>query len=199
MCIVVVCVHSTQLVGTVYTDTLSAHLNEVKMETVCVCVCACARACVRACVCVCVCVCEILFCCSNNILLDGCLNAYVADLGFMMALPIDFGASCIVTSAGTIAMAGTRGYLAPEYGEGKVGPKCDVFSFGIVSTCMQCLRCAKTVKLTPMTGVSGDVYWSAPLLRGTRRGKLGVYNIMEWLVNIALTLCVCSFTTVKTN
>ena len=70
---------------------------------------------------------------SNNILLDGTLNAYLADLGFMMALPIDYGSSCIVTSAGAIGMAGTRGYLAPEYGAGKVGPKCDVFSFGIVS------------------------------------------------------------------
>lgn len=67
---------------------------------------------------------------SNNILLDDALNA---DLGFMMTLPIDYGSSCIVTSAGAIGMAGTRGYLAPEYGAGKVGPKCDVFSFGIAS------------------------------------------------------------------
>ena len=81
---------------------------------------------------------------SNNILLDGTLNAYLADLGFMMALPIDYayGSSCIVTSARAIGMAGTRGYmyLAPEYGAGKVGPKCDIFSFGIVSVVGKCCQ-----------------------------------------------------------
>ena len=39
----------------------------------------------------------------------------------------------MVTSAGSIALAGTRGYLAPEFVAGKIGPKCDVYSYGIVS------------------------------------------------------------------
>ena len=112
---------------------------------------------------------------SNNILLDGTLNAYLADLGFMMALPIDYGSSCIVTSAGAIGMAGTRGYLAPEYGAGKVGPKCDVFSFGIVSDVhVQVLSESVMYVMMPVAGVFGDLYWSTSLFRRTRRGKLGM-------------------------
>ena len=50
-----------------------------------------------------------------------------------MVMPIEHGLSCLVTSTGSIALAGTRGYLAPEFVAGKVGPKVDVYSYGIVS------------------------------------------------------------------
>lgn len=58
----------------------------------------------------------------------------MADFGVFMTLPLQFGATCMVTSAASIALAGTRGYLSPEFMSGRVGPKCDVYSYGIVST-----------------------------------------------------------------
>ena len=70
----------------------------------------------------------------HNILLDGALNPYLADFGFLMPLPMtESRTSCLVTSTGSIAIAGTRGYLAPEFMAGKIGQKVDVYSYGIVS------------------------------------------------------------------
>jgi tRNA A-37 threonylcarbamoyl transferase component Bud32 len=69
---------------------------------------------------------------SSNILLDSCLKPVVADFGVFLALPLNVGATCVVTSTAAITLAGTRGYLAPEFISGKVGPKCDVYSYGIV-------------------------------------------------------------------
>ena len=43
------------------------------------------------------------------------------------------GSTNIVTAAGNIALAGTRGYTAPEYADGKRGPKTDVYMYGVVS------------------------------------------------------------------
>ena len=39
----------------------------------------------------------------------------------------------LMTVAGTVGLAGTRGYVAPEFNDGKRGVKTDVFSYGIVS------------------------------------------------------------------
>ena len=72
-------------------------------------------------------------CFSSNILLDASLKPYVADFGVFMTVPMQCGATCMVTSAASIALAGTRGYLAPEFISGRVGPKCDVYSYGVVS------------------------------------------------------------------
>ena len=58
------------------------------------------------------------------------LTPYLADLGFLMALPLEHHSSYSVTFTGSIALAGTRGYLGPEFVIGKVGPKCNVYSFG---------------------------------------------------------------------
>lgn len=51
-----------------------------------------------------------------------------------MELPLQHGSSCLVTAAGAFALAGTRGYLAPEFSSEKLGPKSDEYSYGIVSS-----------------------------------------------------------------
>ena len=68
----------------------------------------------------------------HNILLDQSLIPYLADFGFFMALPIEHKSSCLVTALGSITFAGTQGYLAPEFTFGKLGPKTDVYSYGVV-------------------------------------------------------------------
>lgn len=70
----------------------------------------------------------------HNILLDGHLHPRLADFGFVTPLPLQVGSTCMVTAAGSIALAGTRGYLAPEFADGKHGVKSDVYSYGVVSS-----------------------------------------------------------------
>lgn len=76
-----------------------------------------------------------LFCISHshNILLDEGCRGYLADFGFATALPVQHGTTCVVTAVGAVSLAGTRGYLAPEFSDGKHGVKSDVYSYGIVS------------------------------------------------------------------
>lgn len=57
----------------------------------------------------------------------------VADFGFLTPLPNQVGNTSLMTVAGAIGLAGTRGYVAPEYNDGKRGSKTDVYSYGIVS------------------------------------------------------------------
>ncbi|KAG0450644.1 hypothetical protein HPP92_026833, partial [Vanilla planifolia] len=63
---------------------------------------------------------------SNNILLDDLMEAHVGDFG--LAKVIDLSNSKTVS-----AVAGSYGYIAPEYAfTMKVTEKCDVYSFGVV-------------------------------------------------------------------
>ncbi|KVH93163.1 Concanavalin A-like lectin/glucanase, subgroup [Cynara cardunculus var. scolymus] len=63
---------------------------------------------------------------SNNILLDKVLQPHVGDFG--LAKLMDF--SC---SKSMSAVAGSYGYIAPEYAYTmKVTEKCDIYSFGVV-------------------------------------------------------------------
>ena len=68
----------------------------------------------------------------HNILLDGHFNPKVADFGFVTLLPRNVGSTSVITVAGSVSLAGTRGYLPPEYVDGKRGAKSDVYSYGIV-------------------------------------------------------------------
>ena len=68
----------------------------------------------------------------HNILLDDTFGAKVADFGFMTPV------TCVMTAAGTVQLAGTRGYLPPEYVDGKRGSKSDVYSYGIVRVDIDC-------------------------------------------------------------
>lgn len=63
----------------------------------------------------------------SNILLGDDFRAKVSDFGLVKLAP-DGGAQSVVTK-----LAGTFGYLAPEYAvTGKITTKADVFSFGVV-------------------------------------------------------------------
>lgn len=72
--------------------------------------------------------------CRHNILLDNSFTAKVCDFGFVTAIDTKVGSTNVVTAVGTIGLAGTRGYTAPEYTDGKRGPKSDVYSYGVVSS-----------------------------------------------------------------
>ncbi|MED6169585.1 Chitin elicitor receptor kinase 1 [Stylosanthes scabra] len=63
---------------------------------------------------------------SANILIDKFFHAKVADFG--LAKLIDVGSSSVPTDK----MAGTFGYMPPEYVCGNVSPKVDVYAFGVV-------------------------------------------------------------------
>ena len=76
----------------------------------------------------------------HNILLDAALTPYLADFGFLMAIPLEHHSSCLMSSAGSLALAATNGYLAPEYTSGKIGPKLDVYSYGVVSILFSALH-----------------------------------------------------------
>ncbi|KAI4997861.1 hypothetical protein ZWY2020_053203 [Hordeum vulgare] len=70
----------------------------------------------------------------SNILLDNDMVAHVGDFGLarLQVYPVSssFGDS---TSVSLVAIRGTRGYVAPEYGSGgQVSTAVDVYSFGVV-------------------------------------------------------------------
>ncbi|GAB4850197.1 hypothetical protein Ancab_029491 [Ancistrocladus abbreviatus] len=63
---------------------------------------------------------------SNNILLDSNFGAKVSDFGLAQFFPDE-------DTHVSATLAGTMGYLAPEYSAGgKLTPKSDVYSFGVV-------------------------------------------------------------------
>ncbi|CAM6038039.1 unnamed protein product [Sphagnum compactum] len=64
---------------------------------------------------------------ASNILLDKNLQARIADFGLALLFPED------QTHITTMHIAGTKGYLAPEYAiRGQLTEKVDVYSFGVL-------------------------------------------------------------------
>ena len=66
-------------------------------------------------------------------LLDEGMRAVVADFGFVSALPETVGSTTVVTAAGALCLAWSRGYIAPEVTDGKHSAASDVYSYGVVS------------------------------------------------------------------
>ena len=62
---------------------------------------------------------------------DANLEAKLSDFGFAMQLPQQVGSTQLITAVVGGTLAGTRGYLAPEYIEGKHGVKSDIYSYGV--------------------------------------------------------------------
>lgn len=67
-------------------------------------------------------------------MLDELLHPRVADFGFATPLPDNIGSTNLLTVCGSVGLAGTRGYVAPEFNDGRRGVKTDVYMYGIVST-----------------------------------------------------------------
>ncbi|CDP19501.1 unnamed protein product [Coffea canephora] len=69
----------------------------------------------------------------GNILLDNDLVAHVGDFGLARLLPKPIDISSEQGTGSTIAIKGSIGYAAPEYGMGLVAPtQGDVYSYGIL-------------------------------------------------------------------
>ncbi|KAI5061365.1 hypothetical protein GOP47_0023870 [Adiantum capillus-veneris] len=105
----------------------------------------------------------------QNILLDGNLNAKLADFGLAKLVARD--QSEIIT-----AMRGTPGYIAPEWiSRSAVSQKCDVYSFGMVL--LELVSGRKNVWLDLM----GNEEWCFPrwAAKTVKEGKV-VDLINEW-------------------
>ncbi|XP_057491649.1 leucine-rich repeat receptor-like serine/threonine-protein kinase BAM1 [Actinidia eriantha] len=104
---------------------------------------------------------------SNNILLDSSFEAHVADFGLAKFLQDSGTSECMS------AIAGSYGYIAPEYAYTlKVDEKSDVYSFGVVLLELVCGR--KPV------GEFGDgvdiVQWVRKMTDGNKEGVLKILD-----------------------
>ena len=66
-----------------------------------------------------------LFCSPNVLLARG-------SFGFVSALPETVGSTTVVTAAGALSLAWSRGYIAPEVADGKHGAANDIYNYGVV-------------------------------------------------------------------
>ncbi|XP_057530785.1 leucine-rich repeat receptor-like serine/threonine-protein kinase BAM1 [Amaranthus tricolor] len=104
---------------------------------------------------------------SNNILLDSSFEAHVADFGLAKFLQDSGTSECMS------AIAGSYGYIAPEYAYTlKVDEKSDVYSFGVVL--LELITGRKPV------GEFGDgvdiVQWVKKLTDGNKEGVLKIMD-----------------------
>lgn len=127
---------------------------------------------------------------SSNILLFDDFEPQLSDFGFAKwALTTSSQVTCI-------DVAGTFGYLAPEYFMyGKVNDKIDVYAFGVVL--LELLSGRKPICNDRPKGQESLVMWARPLLQGGKATQLldpSLSNIydgeeMERMV-LAATLCI---------
>ncbi|KAI5083736.1 hypothetical protein GOP47_0003479 [Adiantum capillus-veneris] len=99
----------------------------------------------------------------QNILLDGNLDAKLADFGLAKLVARD--QSSVMT-----AVRGTPGYIAPEWvSQSIVSKKCDVYSFGMMA--LELVSGRKNVELG-MMGSSEDGYFPKWAAKKAREGKV---------------------------
>ncbi|XP_057539375.1 cold-responsive protein kinase 1-like isoform X1 [Amaranthus tricolor] len=80
---------------------------------------------------------------ASNILLDRDLTAKISDFGLARLIPAN------MTHVST-RVAGTLGYLAPEYAlRGQLTRKADIYSFGVLLLEIVCGRCNRNRRLPP--------------------------------------------------
>nr|DAD24729.1 TPA_asm: hypothetical protein HUJ06_026193 [Nelumbo nucifera] len=127
---------------------------------------------------------------SSNILLSDDFEPQISDFGLAK------WASSLSSHITCNDVAGTFGYLAPEYFMyGNVNDKVDVYAFGVVL--LELLSGRKPISNDCPKGQESLVLWAKPILNGGKTIQLldpcliGSYNHdqMEWMV-LAATLCI---------
>ncbi|CAM6037844.1 unnamed protein product [Sphagnum compactum] len=108
----------------------------------------------------------------NNILLDECYNAKVADFGLSKLYP-DSRSSHVTTR-----VVGTFGYLAPDYSiTGRLTVKSDVYSFGVVL--LEILSGRSSTVSDEENKEPFLVPWAKPLLNNKKRVMDVVDPVLE--------------------
>nr|GEV76467.1 L-type lectin-domain containing receptor kinase IX.1-like [Tanacetum cinerariifolium] len=91
---------------------------------------------------------------SSNIMLDSSYNAKLGDFGLARFVDHDLGSQ-------TTVLAGTMGYMAPEYVmTGKASRESDVYSFGVVALEIACGRKPIDTKAEPSKQTLVEWVWS---------------------------------------
>ncbi|KAL9252710.1 LRR receptor-like serine/threonine-protein kinase RPK2-like protein [Drosera capensis] len=109
----------------------------------------------------------------SNILLDNDLNAYLSDFGLSRLLgPTETHA--------TTGVAGTFGYLAPEYAlTCRVSDKCDVYSYGVVLLELISDKKALDPSFSSHSNGYNIVPWACMMLRQGRSKEVFTAGIWE--------------------
>ncbi|CAM6039846.1 unnamed protein product [Sphagnum compactum] len=106
---------------------------------------------------------------ASNILLDKDLQARIADFGLALLFPED------QTHITTMHIAGTKGYLAPEYATcGQLTEKVDVYSFGVLVLEIMSGRKNIDPNLPPQDIYLLDIAW-----RLARKTKNSIMNLVD--------------------
>ncbi|KAH9544893.1 hypothetical protein CY35_12G019700 [Sphagnum magellanicum] len=106
---------------------------------------------------------------ASNILLDKNLQARIADFGLALLFPED------QTHITTMHIAGTKGYLAPEYAtRGQLTEKIDVYSFGVLVLEIMSGRKNIDPSLPPQDIYLLDIAW-----RLARRKGNSIMNLVD--------------------
>ncbi|KAL2460363.1 L-type lectin-domain containing receptor kinase IX.1 [Abeliophyllum distichum] len=114
---------------------------------------------------------------SSNIMLDSSFNAKLGDFGLARLVDHEKGSQ-------TTVLAGTRGYMAPEYVmSGKASKESDVYSFGIVALEIACGRKPIDVKAqenqVSLVEWVWDLYGTGHLLEAADPKLCADYNEQE--------------------